>query len=304
MMFSSPVSIRLSVGTSRPVGALGAVALLAARAIADLGAVDAGYRGQQDVLDRPGQVPVEAGLGTVAVSAEAHHHPEFVRLHPVEAGAKPEQYHHEAEQEDGPAAGEAHARAATAAEEAAHERLQAGDEHVDIGHRAGTVRRRGRPGEGHRDRRRPKVRRHRRHRAGAGRSRYRSRSEETPRGPGRYGPRWVRRYSLRRSKLLSGRAPETRHPRRGRWRNVRPAPYRLAPASRRAALSAHRGVFATHLGRVSPGRGNRIAPWPPLRTLCARHCARSRTPRRGWISSAPAWWRASSCAPAWCRCRC
>ena len=117
--------------------ALGAVALLAARAVADLGAVDAGDRWQQDMFDRPGQVPVEAGLGAVAVGAEAHHHTEFVRLHPVEAGAKPEQYHHEAEQKDGPATSEAHARAATAAEEAAHERLQAGDEHIDIGHRAG-----------------------------------------------------------------------------------------------------------------------------------------------------------------------
>ena len=133
------------------------------------------------------------------------------------------------------------------------------------GRAAGTAR-----AEGRRDRRRP---RDRRRRAVGGRSHCRNRPEGTPRDPGRYGPRWGRRCSLRLSSLLSGARA-----RKGRWRNVRPAPYRMAPASRRAALSAHRGVFATHLGPDWPGRSNRIAPWPPHTTLCARHCARSRTP--------------------------
>ena len=163
--------------------------------------------------------------------------------------------------------------AAAAAEQPADGGLQAGDQGVDVGHRAGSAGRpppgppgRGPPGPPPPQGPPPP--------AGDGRSRYRNHPGGTPRDPGRYGPRWGRRCSLKLSSLLSDRAPES-----GRWRNLRPGPYRVATASRRAALSASWGAFATDHGRDWPGHSNRIAPWPPHRTLCARHCARSRTPR-------------------------
>ena len=63
----------------------------------------------------------------------------------------------------------------------------------------------------------------------------------------------------------------------GRWRNVRPAPYRMAPASRRAALSAHRRRVCNTSRSDSPGRSNRIAPWPPTGRF-ARGTARDQGP--------------------------
>ena len=69
----------------------------------------------------------------------------------------------------------------------------------------------------------------------------------------------------------------------------------MAPASRRAAYRLAGSGLQRQ--RVSQGHG-RCRP----RTLCARHCARSRTRRPGGTSSPPAWSRGSSCAAAWCRC--
>src|SRR5581483_4144220 len=112
--------------------AVGVVA--ARRAVADFGAVDAGDGGQQDLLDRPGQVPVQAGVGAVAVGAETQHDAEFVRLHAVEAAGEPQQDDGDADQQQRPAAGEAHAGAAAAtADDAADGGLQAGDQQVDVG---------------------------------------------------------------------------------------------------------------------------------------------------------------------------
>ncbi len=60
-----------------------------ARAIADLGAVDAGDARRQHALDRGRQMVIEPRLGRAVIGAEAQHDADLVRLHPVEAARHP-----------------------------------------------------------------------------------------------------------------------------------------------------------------------------------------------------------------------
>ena len=88
-MFSSPVSIRLSSGTSRPEAAR--TARRVAGAEADGEQVLRGDARRQRGLDRPGPVVVQAGRGAAVIGAEAQHHAFLVRLHAVDAAAEPHQ---------------------------------------------------------------------------------------------------------------------------------------------------------------------------------------------------------------------
>ena len=101
-MFSSPVSIRLSSGTSRMVAA--APCGIVDQGHADRDGGDPQRLRQQHGLDRIGQMIVQAGLGVAHILAEAQHDAEFFGLHPIEAGQSPDRHGAQQDQRDADAA--------------------------------------------------------------------------------------------------------------------------------------------------------------------------------------------------------
>jgi hypothetical protein len=121
MMFWSPVTIKLSSGTSRR--------WLRARSAPDLDGIDPLDAGRLPRLDRVGPVPVQARLGRRAIPlAERQLDALLVRLDPVEAGCEPN--HHGDRQDDEPAPAAAHA---AAGQEPLEALLTATDEFLEIG---------------------------------------------------------------------------------------------------------------------------------------------------------------------------
>ncbi len=100
-MFSSPVSIRLSSGTSRTVVPR---RMSSTGAHADVDLVDAQRLRRERGLDRIGQVIVEPRLHLAHELAEAQHHAELVGLDAEEAGKAPQHDGDERDQRDAAAA--------------------------------------------------------------------------------------------------------------------------------------------------------------------------------------------------------
>ena len=88
-MFSSPVSIRLSSGTSRIVAR--GVADVGRAAHADLDAVDARHLRQLDLLDRIGPAEIQAGRKLADIFAESQHDAELVGVDPHGEAEKADQ---------------------------------------------------------------------------------------------------------------------------------------------------------------------------------------------------------------------
>ena len=121
-MFSSPVSIRLSSGTSRIV-CRGAVV---DGAHADIDLVDAQRRRRERGLDRIGQMIVQPRLHLADELAEAQHDAELVGLDAEEAGKAPQRDRHQRDQRDAAAAEIARQQAAQPVLAAAQEFFQIG----------------------------------------------------------------------------------------------------------------------------------------------------------------------------------
>jgi hypothetical protein len=82
-MFSSPVSIKLSSGTSRnvlPRRRSKPISILLTRSACGVSAVP----------DRIGQMIIQSGLHLADEFSEAEHHAEFIRLDAEEAGKAPQ----------------------------------------------------------------------------------------------------------------------------------------------------------------------------------------------------------------------
>jgi hypothetical protein len=94
-MFSSPVSIRLSSGTSRRI---------VDQRHADREGGDAQRLRQQHGLDRIRQVIVQARLGVAHIFAEAQDNAEFFGLHAIETGHAPDRQCADHNQRDADAA--------------------------------------------------------------------------------------------------------------------------------------------------------------------------------------------------------
>src|SRR6185437_13352037 len=105
-----------------------------AGAVADLRPVDPRDAGQVDGLDRPGQVPVQAGRRPVSIGAEARHDALLVWLHPIEPAGDPQGDHRKAQQRQSPPAAEP--AAGGAAQQPADEVLCLGDQPVQVGDRS------------------------------------------------------------------------------------------------------------------------------------------------------------------------
>ena len=107
MMFSSPVSIRLSASTSRPELSWPVSTLPpGAGAEADFGAVDAGNGRQLHLFDRPGDVPMQTGRRPIVIGAETQNHALLVGLHAIEAAGDPKHDDRQQQQNQATAVGE------------------------------------------------------------------------------------------------------------------------------------------------------------------------------------------------------
>ena len=101
--------------------------------------------GSRTRLDRPGQVVVQAGQRGAVERAEAQHDALLVRLHAIDAAGQPQRHDGEPIRAR-PRPPVKPPRGPRAAQDGADERLQPGDQRVEVGQRAAA--RRGRPPNG------------------------------------------------------------------------------------------------------------------------------------------------------------